>query len=111
VACDGLPSEGDISVLKKGNRLFVHLLNLERWRVTGNQYAPTELAQWTIPRAEPLNRLAVTVRLPAGMSPKRARVVSPDFSDARPLDLRVERGKASFVVPRLELYSVVVLEP
>jgi hypothetical protein len=52
-----------------------------------------------------------TVALPAGMAPARAELLSPDAPDAQSLDLRVANGKASFVIPRLDLYGVVVLEP
>jgi hypothetical protein len=111
IACDGLPPEGDVNVLKKGDRLFVHLLNLKRWQLAGDRYLPTELSQWTIGRPKPVDQLAVTVSLPAGRAPTRATIFSPDAPHPRSLDLRLREGKATFVVPRLDLYSVVVLEP
>jgi hypothetical protein len=110
VTCDRLPPEGDVNVLKKGDRLFVHLLNLKRWRLAGDRHRESELSQWTIERPEPLEELTVTVSLPAGRAPTRATILSPDAPKPREIDLRVREGKATFVVPRLDLYSVVVLE-
>ena len=111
VTCDRLPPEGDLSVLKKGDRLFVHLLNLKRWRLAGDRYLPTELSQWTIDRPPPIDQLAVSISLPPGRAPTRATILSPDEAHARSIDLHVQDGKATFVVPRLDLYSLVVLEP
>ena len=111
VRCDGLSLEGDVNVLRKGDRLFVHLLNLKPWRLSGDRYLTSELSQWSIDRAEPVEHLAVTVSLPAGPAPTRATVLSPDAPGPRRIDLHLREGKATFVVPRLDFYSLVVLEP
>ena len=111
VVCPQLPPECDVSVLRKGDRLFVHVLNLKEWRLTGDRYANTQLSQWTIDRATPIDDLRVTVALPPGTAPTRATLLSPDTPAERPIGVQIAEGRASFVVPRLDLYSVVVLSP
>ena len=63
------------------------------------------------PRAEPLKDLAVTIVLPAGMAPVERGGRVADLPGGESIELDVQGGNASFVLPRLDLYSLVVLEP
>ena len=56
-----------------------------------------------------IESVAVKCRLPEGARFQDARVVSPDFEGSQPVPAKAEGGVVSFTLPKLKVYSVVVL--
>ncbi len=80
------------------DRLVVHLVNYDY-----------SLESDTVRDAGPFE---VTVRLPVGFdwSGKRVRLLAPDVAEAEPIEVRIERDRATFVVPRLGIYGLVAVD-
>ncbi len=76
---------------KERGRLLVHLVNYDVAR-----------------RAE-AGRIEVSVRLPAGKSLDQVFALSPEETGPRPLAATVRNGRVLFALPRLGLYSLVVV--
>ena len=57
-----------------------------------------------------LEDIQVALRLPAERGVDSIFLLSPDREDRTPLQCDVESSRASFTVPRLEMYNLVVLE-
>jgi len=104
------PASCDVSVLSKPGKLMVHLLNLEPWQF----HDPDEAFELDniklIKKAQPLTDVQVRVALPSELKPTRLVEISPELEQKRTLQFSVADGYATFTVPRLEFYSVFVLE-
>jgi len=104
------PAACDVSVLAKPGKLMVHLLNLAPWQFHDPDAAFDLENIKLIAKAEPLTDVQVRVALPGELEPTRLVEVSPDLEQERTLEFSVADGYATFTVPRLEFYSVLVLE-
>jgi hypothetical protein len=60
-----------------------------------------------------VHNLTVALAPPAGfsMDGKRARLLSPDFSQAEDVAYEINGGTVYFQVPRIEFYGILVVEP
>jgi hypothetical protein len=56
-----------------------------------------------------IESVAVTCRLPEGARFQNATALSPDFEGSQPVAVKSEGGAVSFTLPRVKIYSVVVL--
>lgn len=81
-----------------GDRLVVHLVNYDY-----------NIGNDAVREAGPVD---VTVRVPAGfdLSGKRARLLSPDYSDVQAVDIRVQGDRVTFTVPQLYIYGLIVVD-
>lgn len=59
--------------------------------------------------AQPVENISAQVRIPKGFNVKTVTVESPDSGNSQPLRIAVRSGEASFRVPRLKIYDLVVL--
>jgi hypothetical protein len=53
--------------------------------------------------------VGVKCRLPEGARFQEARVLSPDFEGSQAVQAKAEGGVVSFTLPKVAVYSVVVL--
>lgn len=58
---------------------------------------------------EPVQNVAVTVRIPQGFKLRDAVLVDPDAPGARTIDARMRQGIASLTIPQLNAYGLVLL--
>jgi hypothetical protein len=58
---------------------------------------------------EPVTNIAVKVRLPRGRRLREAVLESPDGQPRQTLNVSSREGAVSFIVPKLEIYHLVIL--
>ncbi len=82
--------------VRQGNRLVVHLLNLN----------------WDddLDRVSPAGPVKLSLPVPTGARPAGVTLCSPDQPADRPLAVTVQDGVATVEVPELKVWSLVVLE-
>ncbi len=84
------PLTTGINLTEKGDSTLLHLLNYEE--------------------TAPPQDIAVRLRKRTGMSVDKVTVLSPDFDGPVAADVTDDGGHASFTVPHLELYDLVVVD-
>ncbi len=61
-------------------------------------------------RGGPLQNVAVSFRLPQGVSPATVRMIGPDLAEGRELKFENRGGAIAFAVPQVNAYAIAVVE-
>ena len=77
---------------KEKRRTLLHLLN------------------YNVAQATPVRGVEVSLPIPAKEKLRKVLLLSPDAETAQPLAAKVSKGRVSFTVPRLETYSLAVIQ-
>jgi hypothetical protein len=77
---------------KEKRRILLHLLN------------------YNVAQATPVRGVEVSLEIPAKEKLRKVSLLSPDAETAQSLAAKVSNGRVSFTVPRLETYSLAVIQ-
>jgi hypothetical protein len=68
------------------------------------------LVNYAGPQGDAVSNIEVAVELPEGKRVRAVTLLSPDGGESRTVASRVEQGKVNFTVPRLDTYTLSILE-